>query len=322
VTGADYVVKRTVFALMTVFVAVTLNFVLFRAAPGDATSSLRSCRNCTPEFREALHRELGLDKPKLEQYGIYLKDLAQGDLGLSFVTRQPVWDELRQPILNTLPMVGLGYLIAMVLGVVVGVVAAWRRGTFLDWGGVSTSLFFYSMPQQWFGLMLLIIFAGTLPASGIADPFIEFTDPSWGTVVLDRLEHMILPSATLGLVLFGQYALIVRSSMLEALGEDYVMTARAKGLSSFAIVRKHALRTSLLPIVTLAAITLGFVIGGDILVEAVFSYPGIGLATYEAVFDRDYPVLQGAFLLLTLSVIVANFVADLLYFKFDPRITG
>jgi ABC-type dipeptide/oligopeptide/nickel transport system permease component len=322
VTGADYVVKRTVFALMTVFVAVTLNFVLFRAAPGDATSSLRSCRNCTPEFREALHRELGLDKPKLEQYGIYLKDLAQGDLGLSFVTRQPVWDELLQPILNTLPMVGLGYLIAMVLGVVVGVVAAWRRGTFLDWGGVSTSLFFYSMPQQWFGLMLLIIFAGTLPASGIADPFIEFTDPSWGTVVLDRLEHMILPSATLGLVLFGQYALIVRSSMLEALGEDYVMTARAKGLSSFAIVRKHALRTSLLPIVTLAAITLGFVIGGDILVEAVFSYPGIGLATYEAVFDRDYPVLQGAFLLLTLSVIVANFVADLLYFKFDPRITG
>ena len=140
-TGADYVVKRTVFALMTVFVAVTLNFVLFRAAPGDATSSLRSCRNCTPEFREALHRELGLDKPKLEQYGIYLKDLAQGDLGLSFVSRQPVWDELRQPILNTLPMVGLGYLIAMVLGVVVGVVAAWRRGTFLDWGGVSTSLF-------------------------------------------------------------------------------------------------------------------------------------------------------------------------------------
>ncbi|HYY75397.1 MAG TPA: ABC transporter permease [Gaiellaceae bacterium] len=321
-TGADYVLKRTLFALMTVFVAVTLNFVLFRAAPGDATSSLRSCRNCTPEFREALHRELGLDKPKLEQYGIYLKDLAQGDLGLSFVTRQPVWDELRQPILNTLPMVGLGYLIAMVLGVLVGVLAAWRRGTFLDWGGVSTSLFFYSMPQQWFGLMLLILFAGTLPASGIADPFIEFTDPSWWTVVLDRLEHMILPSTTLGLVLYGQYALIVRSSMLEALGEDYIMTARAKGLSSFAIVRKHALRTSLLPIVTLAAITLGFVIGGDILVEAVFSYPGIGLATYEAVFDRDYPVLQGAFLLLTLSVIVANFVADLLYFKFDPRITG
>ena len=139
--GIDYVVKRTVFALMTVLVAITLNFVLFRAAPGDATSSLAKCRNCTPEFREALREELGLDKPKLEQYWIYLKDLAHGDLGDSFVTRQPVWQELKQPILNTLPMVGLGYLISIVLGVLVGVVAAWRRGTFLDWGGVSTALF-------------------------------------------------------------------------------------------------------------------------------------------------------------------------------------
>jgi peptide/nickel transport system permease protein len=219
-------------------------------------------------------------------------------------------------------MVGLGYLISIVLGVLVGVVAAWRRGTFLDWGGVSTALFFYSMPQQWFGLMLLILLGGVLPSSGVSDPFIDFLDPSWWEVVLDRLEHMILPALTLGLVLYGQYALIVRSSMLEALGEDYIMTARAKGLSSWGIVRKHALRTSLLPIATLVALTFGYIIGGDILVEAVFSYPGIGLATYEAVFDRDYPVLQGAFLLLTLSVILANFVADLLYFKLDPRISG
>ncbi|HET9214259.1 MAG TPA: ABC transporter permease, partial [Gaiellaceae bacterium] len=291
-------------------------------APGDAASSLAKCRNCTPEFRAALREELGLDKPKLEQYWIYIKDLAHGDLGDSFVTRQPVWEELKQPILNTLPMVGLGYLISIVLGVLVGVVAAWRRGTFLDWGGVSTALFFYSMPQQWFGLMLLILLGGVLPSSGVSDPFISFLDPSWWEVVLDRLEHMILPSLTLGLVLYGQYALIVRSSMLEALGEDYIMTARAKGLSSWAIVRKHALRTSLLPIATLVALTFGYIIGGDILVEAVFSYPGIGLATYEAVFDRDYPVLQGAFLLLTLSVILANFVADLLYFKLDPRISG
>lgn len=321
-SGTDYVVKRGVFALMTVLVAVTLNFVIFRAAPGDAASSLAKCRNCTPEFRAALREELGLDKPKLEQYWIYIKDLAHGDLGDSFVTRQPVWEELKQPILNTLPMVGLGYLISIVLGVLVGVVAAWRRGTFLDWGGVSTALFFYSMPQQWFGLMLLILLGGVLPSSGVSDPFISFLDPSWWEVVLDRLEHMILPSLTLGLVLYGQYALIVRSSMLEALGEDYIMTARAKGLSSWAIVRKHALRTSLLPIATLVALTFGYIIGGDILVEAVFSYPGIGLATYEAVFDRDYPVLQGAFLLLTLSVILANFVADLLYFKLDPRISG
>lgn len=320
--GADYLIKRTVFALITVFVALTLNFVLFRAAPGDATSSLRGCRNCTPEFRDALYAELGLDKSKLEQYWIYLQDLAHGDLGLSFVSRQPVWDELRDPILNTLPMVALGYVFAIVLGIVVGVVAAWRRGTFADWGGLLSALVFYSLPTQWLGLMLLIVFSGTLPTSGISDPFIEFTNPSTWEVFVDRLEHMILPSLTLGLVLYGEYALIVRSSMLETLGEDYILTARAKGLANWAIVWRHAFRNALLPIVTLVALTLGYVVAGAILVEAVFSYPGIGLVTYDAIFARDYPVLQGAFLILTLSVVFFNYVADLLYFRLDPRISA
>ncbi len=319
--GTDYVLKRTLFAIITVFVALTLNFVLFRAAPGDATSSLRGCRNCTPEFRDALYAELGLDKSKLEQYWIYLQDLAHGDLGLSFVSRQPVWDELREPILNTLPMVGLGYLFSIVFGILVGVIAAWRRGTFADWGGLLSALVFYSLPTQWLGLMLLILFSGVLPSSGISDPFIEFTDPSTWEVVVDRLEHMILPSLTLGLVLYGEYALIVRSSMLETLGEDYILTARAKGLANWSIVWRHAFRNALLPIVTLIALTLGYVVAGAILVEAVFSYPGIGLVTYEAIFSRDYPVLQGAFLILTLSVVVANYIADLLYFRLDPRIS-
>jgi peptide/nickel transport system permease protein len=322
VRGADYVVKRTVFAITTVFFALTLNFVLFRAAPGDATSSLRGCRQCTPEFRDALHAELGLDKSKLEQYWIYLQDLAHGDLGLSFVSRQPVWDELRDPILNTLPMVALGYLFSIVFGILVGVIAAWRRGTFADWGGLLSALVFYSLPTQWLGLMLLILFSGVLPSSGISDPFIEFTDPSTWEVILDRLEHMILPSLTLGLVLYGEYALIVRSSMLETLGEDYILTARAKGLANWAIVWKHAFRNALLPIVTLIALTLGYVVAGAILVEAVFSYPGIGLVTYDAIFARDYPVLQGAFLILTLSVVIANYIADLLYFRLDPRISA
>jgi peptide/nickel transport system permease protein len=322
VRGADYVLKRTLFAIVTVFVALTLNFVLFRAAPGDATSSLRGCRNCTPEFRDALYAELGLDKSKLEQYWIYLQGLAHGDLGLSFVSRQPVWDELRDPILNTLPMVGLGYLFSIVFGILVGVIAAWRRGTFADWGGLLSALVFYSLPTQWLGLMLLILFSGVLPSSGISDPFIEFTDPSTWEVILDRLEHMVLPSLTLGLVLYGEYALIVRSSMLETLGEDYILTARAKGLANWAIVWHHAFRNALLPIVTLVALTLGYVVAGAILVEAVFSYPGIGLVTYEAIFSRDYPVLQGAFLILTLSVVVANYIADLLYFRLDPRISA
>ena len=318
--GADYVIKRTVFALMTVFVAVTLNFIIFRAAPGDATTALR-CRNCPIEFKEALRKELGLDKTKIQQYGIYLKELAHGDLGRSFASRQPVTDELRVPIKNTIPMVLLGEVIAVFLGILTGVVAAWRRGTFVDSGSLSIALVFYSLPTQWLGLMLVILFAGTLPISGIGDPFIAFTDPTWWETLKDRLTHMILPSTTLGVVLYGSYALIVRSAMLETLGEDYILTARAKGLRNWTIVWRHAFRNALLPVTTLMAISLGYVVAGAILVEAVFSYPGIGLETYDAVFAKDYPIVQGAFLLLTLSVVLANYVADLLYFKLDPRIT-
>jgi ABC-type dipeptide/oligopeptide/nickel transport system permease component len=319
VRGADYFLKRTLFAIVTVFVAITLNFIIFRATPGDAVTGLR-CQFCTVEFKEQLRAELGLDQSKWEQYWIYLKSLAQGDMGRSFVTREPVVDEVLDPLLNTLPMLALGTAFAIVFGIIAGVVAAWRRGTFLDWGNLSFSLLFYSLPTQWLGLMLLLVFAGTLPAAGISDPFLEFTDPSWWETFVDRLEHMILPSATIGIVLFGEYALIVRSSLLEALSEDYVLTARAKGLRNLAIVWRHAFRASLLPVATLVALSAGYLVAGAILVEAVFSYPGIGLVTYDAVTERDYPVLQGAFLILTLSVVLANYLADLLYFKLDPRI--
>jgi peptide/nickel transport system permease protein len=320
VRGASFVLKRAAFALATVLFAVTLNFIIFRAAPGDAASALR-CRACTPEFKEAQRAEFGLDKPKLEQYGIYLKELVQGNLGSSFKTQQPVWDKLRTPLSNTLPMLALGTAIAIVLGIAAGVVAAWRRGTLGEWANVGSALFFYSMPTHWLGLMLVIVFAGVLPVSGISDPFLEFTDPSWWDTFVDRMRHMILPSTTLGLVLYGEYALVARSSLLQTLGEDYILTARAKGLANWRIVRRHALRNALLPITSLVALSLGYLVGGSILVEAVFSYPGIGLEVYQAVFERDYPVLQGAFLVLTLSVVIANFVADLLYFKLDPRIT-
>ena len=165
--------------------------------------------------------------------------------------------------------------------------------------------------------MLLILFAGVLPSVGMSDPFL--LNASLGARVLDGLKHMILPSATFALTLYGEYTLIVRSSMLETLGEDYVLTARAKGLSSWSVVRRHAFRNAMLPTVTLIALSLGYIVAGAILIETVFSWPGIGLAVYQAVGNRDYPVLQGAFLVLTLSVVACNFVADLLYFRLDPR---
>jgi ABC-type dipeptide/oligopeptide/nickel transport system permease component len=320
VRGANYVLRRTAFALVTVFFALTLNFVIFRAAPGDASSSLRNCRNCSATVKAQLRRELGLDKSKLSQYGIYLKDLARGDLGDSYVSRQPVRDELGGALKNTLPMLALATIFAVGLGTLAGVIAAWRRGTWLEWSNVSTSLFFYAMPTQWLGLMLILLFAGTLPVSGISDAFLEYTNPGPWAIFVDRMKHMLLPALTLGLVLYGQYALIARSAILQTLGEDYILTARAKGLGNWMIIWRHALRNALLPIVSLIALEVAYLVGGSILVEAVFSYPGIGLQVYEAVFDRDYPMLQGAFLILTLAVVLSNYVADLLYFKLDPRI--
>ena len=317
--GADYVIKRVAFALLTVFIAVTINFALFRLAPGSAVTNLARVPHATPETRLALKREFGLDKSKLAQYGIYLKQLARGNLGVSFENSQPVRNNLKTALINTLPMVLLGTIFAILIGTVTGVLAAWRRGTGVEGASVTTALGFYSMPTHWLGLMLVILFTGILPTGGMSNDFL--INPSFWTHLKDLASHITLPALTLGLVLFGEYTLIVRSAMLETLGEDYILTARAKGLKPAAILRKHALRNAMLPIATLVALSLGYIVAGAILVETVFSWPGIGRAVYDAVLARDYPMLQGAFLLLTVSVVFFNLVADLLYFKLDPRIT-
>jgi ABC-type dipeptide/oligopeptide/nickel transport system permease component len=319
VRGADYAIKRTAFAIVTIFVAVTVNFALFRLAPGSAVSNLSRVPHATPQLRLALKKQFGLDKSKGEQYVLYLKQLLHGNLGVSYANQQPVSSNLRTAIGNTLPMVFLGTILAIIVGTLTGVIAAWRRGTALESVTVTTALGFYSMPTHWLGLMLVILFAGVLPTGGMTNEFLF--NPSWWTHVKDVLSHMVLPSLTLALVLFGEYTLIVRSAMLETLGEDYILTARAKGLRPWTIVRRHALRNAALPIVTLIALSLGYIVAGAILIETVFSWPGIGRAVYDSVLARDYPMLQGAFLVLTVSVVFFNLVADLLYFKLDPRIT-
>jgi ABC-type dipeptide/oligopeptide/nickel transport system permease component len=322
VRSADYVIKRILFAVVTVFVAITLNFVLFRAVPGDAVSALR-CRACTVQFKQAERRELGLDKPLIRQYWLYVGGLLHGNMGSSLRTEQPVLGELWTPIANTMPMVVLGTLLSIVIGILVGVISAWRRDTMLDKAGLYTALGFYSMPTQWLGLLMVFFVAGVihLPTSGIRDPTLGLLTPaSTWALIIDRLRHMALPAITLGLSLYGEYALITRSAMLETLGEDYVLTARAKGLRNLPIVWGHGFRNALLPIITLVALSLGTIIAGAITVEYVFSYPGIGLATVEAIDQRDWPVLQAIFLLLTLSVIAFNLIADLLYVKLDPRV--
>ena len=317
--GADYLLKRVAFAVLTVFIAVTINFALFRLAPGSAVTNLARVPHATPQTRLALKRQFGLDKSKFQQYVIYLQQLAHGNLGISFDNQQPVAHNLWAALKNTLPMVALGTFFAIVFGILTGVIAAWRRGTSVEGVTVSTALGFYSMPTHWLGLMLVILFSGTLPTGGMQNDFL--INPSFWTHTKDVLSHMILPSLTLALVLYGEYTLIVRSAMLETLGEDYILTARAKGLKPWAIVRRHALRNAMLPITTLIALSLGYIVAGAILIETVFSWPGIGRAVYDAVLQRDYPMLQGAFLVLTISVVFFNLIADLLYFRLDPRIT-
>jgi ABC-type dipeptide/oligopeptide/nickel transport system permease component len=317
--GADYVLKRLAFAIVTIFVAVTINFVLFRLAPGTAVTNLSRVPHATQQLRHALEVQFGLNKSKFSQYLIYLKQLAHGNLGISFENEQPVSTNLRVALINTLPMVTLGTVFSIIIGTLTGVIAAWRRGTPTEAATVSSALGFYAMPTQWIGLMLIIIFAGVLPTGGMTNEFL--LNPGFWQHLRDLGSHILLPSLTLGLTLYGEYTLIVRSAMLETLGEDYILTARAKGLKPWTIVRKHALRNAMLPITTLVALSLGYIVAGAILIEIVFSWPGIGRAVYQAVLERDYPMLQGAFLLLTIAVVLCNLVADLLYFKLDPRIT-
>jgi ABC-type dipeptide/oligopeptide/nickel transport system permease component len=317
---ADYVIKRGFFALVTVFVAITTNFFLFRVLPGNAVSDLARVPQSSPQLRHALTVEFGLDKPKWEQYLIYLKQLLHGNMGISFGYQQPVAHLLFVDLKNTIPMVTVGTLAAVIVGVFTGVLSAWRRGSPPDHISTNLAIFAYAFPTQWLGLMLLILFAGVLPAGGMTNPFLFSAEPFWQHLG-DIAQHMILPAATLMLTAYGSYTLVVRSSLLETLGEDYILTARAKGLPVRRIVWRHAVRNALLPMVTLIALDFGYIVGGALLIEVIFSWPGIGESMYTAITQRDYPMLQGGFLILTVSVIVLNFLSDLVYFRLDPRIS-
>ena len=304
--------------MVIAFLAISFSFVLFRALPGDAVTNISRVPNMPPEAREAIRAEFGLDKPLSTQYVLYLKELVQGNLGLSFQTRQPVLGEVLERVRNTIPMVGVGAVVAILVGTLIGVSAAYRQGTVRDRAITGTAMVLYALPVQWLAILLLVAFAGVLPTSGMSDPYL--VDPSFWTVLLDRLRHMVLPSAVVTLVIFGSFALVVRSSQLEALGEDHVLTARAKGYGNRRVIWRESFRSALLPLVTLSTLTLGWVIAGGILVETVFSWPGVGLATVQAVGGRDYPMLQGIFLFITLSVVAFNFLGDVLHAVLDPRV--
>ncbi len=328
-----YLLRKIGWALLTVAVVITFNFVLFRVLPGDpAKSGMRDPR-LNPAAVEALRERFGLDKevfldlesggnPLDSQFTAYLGALSRGDLGTSYAFRdQPVADLIGQALGNTLWLILPSQLFAIIVGSGLGLFAAWRRGRPLDLAALTFSLFMWSLPTFFLGIILLVAGANWfgLPTAGritIGADFASFADLAW-----DIGRHLHLPTLTLTLVLIGEYMLIMRSSVLDVFGEDFILTARAKGLSTYRIIRHHALRNAMLPMVTLIALNLGFTVSGAIQVEAVYSWPGLGALTVNAVADRDYPVLQGAFLLIAVAVVVANLLAELVYGWLDPRVT-
>ena len=313
--------KKIVYACITIFFVLVFNYFLFRILPGDVVSMLSRSANATPQMIENLRATYGLDLPWYQQFAIYLKDLSTGNLGTSFIYKKPVIDVIGGKILPTIILLGVAEVIAIIIGILFGVVSAWKRGKAVDTGLLTTSLLLYSMPVFWFGLILVLIFSATLhllPTGGMLTPGSLFTD-SWAKLA-DYGKHMIMPVICMSLGIVGEYAITMRSTMMDVLQEDYITTARAKGFDENYVLRKHALPNAMLPMITIIAINLSLIVGGAIQIETVFSWPGLGNLMYTALNNRDYPLLQGLFLLVTVSVIVANVLADLLYGLVDPRV--
>jgi len=316
----QYVIKRLFFACVTVFVIASLNFFLFRLVPGQPINRLAGPK-ASIEDRENLKRQFGLDQGMTGQYVAYLSQLAHGNLGLSYVNSEPVAHRIWMKLGISLQLAVPAEIFAMTLGIMSGVLAAARRRTYVDRGATTIALLFYSFPTQWFGMMTILIFAaklGWFPSGGRSNFFAGYTGFA---AIWDIGYHAILPAITEGLIYYGEYTLIVRSAMLESLGEDYILTARAKGLPRGRIIWRHAFRNASLPVVTMIALSLAYLVAGSILTETVFSWPGIGLDFYDAVFQENWPLMQGILLILIIAVVFANLAADLLLFKLDPRIT-
>ncbi len=331
---SEYLIRRTFFALATLAVVVVFNFLLFRILPGDPVKAIIRSPRLTAEAREKLRVDFGLDKPVFfdggrlregdvvgafdTQFTAYVRALLHGNLGISFRSRRDVAEVLAERVWRTVVLVAGAETLSFIFGMALGSVCAWRRGTRLEMTILLWALFSWGLPNFFLGIVLLLLARGHLPVGGMVVPGLK---PEAGLVYwVDVGRHLILPTLTMAIVYTSSYVLIMRSSVVEVLSEDYILTAKAKGLNTFQILRDHALKNAMLPVVTMVALNLGYTVGGAIQVETVFSWPGIGRLMYDAVQLRDYPVLQGVFLLLAVSVIAANLLADILYSVLDPRV--
>jgi peptide/nickel transport system permease protein len=321
----QYVIRKIVQAFVTLLAILVFNFFLFRVwSPGDPVQFLTRGQgfNISLDERAALIEEYGLDKSTWGQFTEYMRDTFTGKLGVSsFYQGESVRSIFLRFLTPTLLLVGLSTAFSMIIGIWMGIRSGWRRGSSFDRFSMFFSLILYSMPEFWLGMLLLLFFStalGWFPVGGRISPTVGSMD-TWGYLV-DVAEHLFLPVLTLTLGYLGEFYLLMRSSLLDVLGEDYIITARAKGVLERNVLNRHAVRNALLPTVTLVALSFGYVIGGAITVEVVFSYQGLGLLTYTAIVAKDYWLLQGLFLFFSLAVIAFNLASDLVYAYLDPRV--
>jgi len=330
-----YIAKRLIYTVFLVLFVLTINFIIFEVMPGSPVDFFigNARQVLTPEKIASIMRRWGLDQPWHVRYLTYLRRMLTWDFGESSPASGsvPVGPMIMNYLPNTLLLMGLSTILSILIGVIFGVIAAYRRGGLFDSTSVIASLITFSLPTFWMGLVFITIFQGILPAGRIVGDnmppwnfnFIFGTQISYPTTVeiISRIQHLVLPTAVLVLFQYGNYLLLTRATMLETLTEDYILTARAKGLKERSIIFKHALKNASLPIITSSALAFGFLISGAMITENVFSYPGIGWLTLNAIMvTQDYPVLHVIFYVTALTVIIANFTSDLLYGVIDPRI--
>jgi peptide/nickel transport system permease protein len=320
-----FILKRAIYTVFLVLIVISLDFVIFMLMPGDPAERLVNPNMIGKStIIESLRNQWGFNDPIHIRYAKYIVNMLTGQFGYSYRSGDPVLGEAYERLGNTLILVIPPEIFAVIIGIVFGAIAARKRGNWFDNTAVSASLMLYALPVFWIAMMLVLVFSlslGWLP-SGHAHPDFWLLHPptSFLENIGTRMTYLILPWTTLFLISWGSYVLLTRASVLEAITEDYVVTARAKGLKERTILFKHTLKNALLPIVTEIAITFGFTLSGAIITEQVFVYPGLGWWTWRAIENNDYPVLQAIFFLIAVCVIIANFIADVLYGIIDPRI--
>lgn len=315
-----YLVRRLIAAVPLLFGVLTLTFFIVRLAPGDPASVYIS-GDVDPAYAERLRHSLGLDQPLPVQYVQWLMGTLRGDLGVSFSKHAPVLRIIAETLPNTILLTSAALFFNFAIGILLGIVAAVKRARTLDHVISSVSLFLYSMPEFWLGLMLILSVSLQLPlfpASGMHSPLATYLPAA--EYVLDVLYHMVLPVFVLGIASAAATGRYMRGSLLDVIGQDYIRTARAKGLREKVVVGRHALRNALLPIITLFGLSLPFLLGGAVIIETVFGWPGMGKLAVDAIFTRDYPLIIACTLISGCMVIIGNLISDVLYALVDPRI--